>query len=325
MAKGLCIVGDIHISDNPAKYKQATDFFKWFLESPYNSEEYDKLFLGDLYDDPEPSNRCVGAVLGFIYSLLGKKLIITGNHDRKPETNALEVFTALKDVTLYDRDTEVDINGLKCLLLPHMDPEVLGLPPLTDYYNEQVSKIYSKNTYDYVFHHLEDETKHFGDKFVDLSNIKGVIVAGHVHTADITEGGHYLGSVCKNSSAEKDDHKYIAYIDYSSKRISLEEIPSFLEYGALEYPNLPSHFDGTTLYTVTKAPTKQDALVFYTKEFANHGGTFYPLLIVSLRNEILYNENNNTKEIISESDYLDKYATENKVSDSILNKCKELI
>lgn len=153
--KGLCVIGDIHTQDNRAKFNQCTSFFQWFLQSEYNTEEWDKLFLGDLYEEAEPSNQSTGAVLLFLYSLKGNIYIVTGNHDRNPDTNALDVYRALKSVTLYDKDTVADIEGLKCLLLPHMDTEVLGLPPMIEYYNNIIADKYSKDSYDFVFHHLK--------------------------------------------------------------------------------------------------------------------------------------------------------------------------
>lgn len=322
--KGLCIIGDIHTQDNPAKLKQCQSFFKWFLESEYNTEEWDKLFLGDLYEDPEPSNQSTGAVLLFLYSLKGSIHIVTGNHDRNPDTNALDIYRALQSVTVYDRDTEVDLGGLKCLLLPHMDTQSLGLPPMTEYYNTVIPEKYTKDSYDYIFHHLEDDTKHFGEKFVDTSVLKGKVVAGHVHTADIKEGGHYLGSVCKNSKDERNDTKLLGCISYDTKKISYVDIPSFLEFETLEYPNLPESFDKNTLYTILKAPTKRDALDFYTREFANHGQEFHTLKIVSAKDEVLYEEGP-TKEVKTEAEYLTLFCSENNIKQSVLSKCLELV
>ena len=323
--KGLCVIGDIHTSDNPAKYKQCSDFFKWFLGTEYNSDDWDKLFLGDIFDEAEPSNQCIGLVLGFLYSLKGLKYIITGNHDRNPATNALEIYLALDSVTLITKDTEMDIEGYKCLMLPHMDTENLGLPPMTQYYNQKIKDEYSKHKYDFIFHHLEDDSKHFSSDFVDTSSLKGKFLAGHIHTADVLEGGHYLGSVCKNSKDEAEDTKYLACISYSEKKkVDYVEVPSFLEYDSLEYPNLPESYDKTTLYTITKAPTKRDALMHYEKEFENHGSVFYPLKIINIRNEIIYEEGGNG-ELQSERDYLNLYGSENNIKQSIIDKCMELL
>lgn len=134
-----------------------------------------------------------------------------------------------------------------------------------------------------------------------------------------------MGSVCKNSKDEKDDQKLLGCISYDTKQISFVEVPSFLEFQTLEYPNLPESFDKNTLYTITKAPTKRDAIDFYEHEFKTRGKEFNTLKVISVKDEILYEEGVTAETLQSEKEFVTAYCNENNIKASIQAKCLEVL
>ena len=300
----LIIIGDIHLTDNKAKLIQCRHVFDYILNN-YNNNEY--LFLGDVFDTPYPNSNLIKEWLTFITRLNGKKIIITGNHDRNQNINSLSMLECFDDIEVIDEPTIKTICNKKWLLLPHVDNK----GNIYDYYNAYLNDF--DDNFDFIAHHLETDTSHFSEKFVDLSKYRNKceILGGHIHTK--TTG--YLGSVCKTSSAEKNDVKYIAIFD--SNKINYEAIPSFLEYKSINYPEKINNDDlsNNIIWTINNAPSKSIVLDYYKNIVINK---------VVLQDTIV----NNTKLLNNddnEHDYFNDFILENKIDNKIVDKCMEIL
>lgn len=273
---GAIIIGDIHLpsdkKQHPAKFQQCLDFFNWFVHSEHNSCSEDLILLGDLFDNPYPNPESILAVEQFFGALKVNSVhVVTGNHDTDPYENANVILQGIGKefncgLYVYELETMFSLNNgkFKCLAMPHFDGEKYGRRPLWEYYNNMDTE---SPVYNYVFHHLEDTEVFSGDKAINLKRLfpQSKIVGGHVHTETISHGGNYLGSVCKNSSAERNDTKVIGIINYADGSFRVESIPNFMDYVDVDYPNVVEKPKKPTIYLINKAPNRPEAESFYGK------------------------------------------------------------
>jgi hypothetical protein len=271
----LIVLGDIHHvseEESPAKYFQCTEFFKWFTESKYNNKDTTLLFEGDLSDKSIPHSSVNDDIHNFIERdcISENKIILQGNHDMSLSKGYYFAYLAGRGITIISKPTSMEIDNINCLLLPHYDYLQSDIKiPMYEYYNNLPEDI-SKQKYDFTFGHIMDETKAFGNTklYCDLSYIEtGVRVFGHDHTCDMINGGNYLGAVTLNSSNEKGRTPYIAIIDTDTKEYNLIEIPKWLDYNEVIYPNdLPSPIANYTIYSVKDSIDKKETIDYYSKQ-----------------------------------------------------------
>ena len=342
--KGVKVIGDLHIPKNKVdndrknecKFVQCQKFIEWFIKSEHNDSEYDGVFLGDIFDVYNPDSDSISLFMYFLMNLKFKHIyIITGNHDRNPSYNILDIVKSLDKCTVIDTPTLFKLNDVNCLALPHMDSTLENqIGDMFDYYNEYLKTINSDEI-NFVFHHLETDESHFGEKYVDLTkfrnNPKCFIVGGHVHSETVSNGGGYLGSVVMNSSSEKNDTKYIGHILYEDCSYTPIKIPKFMKYVDLIYPNETEINNKNDVddeipivFSVSNAPTKKEAEDFYNKLYESKLSNFcYRRITTSLIEEL---ENNNEEESsINTENYIHTYCVENNISNSIESKIMEIV
>jgi len=265
----LIVLGDIHFRDLvSADRKQpfqlaVRKFFDWFCGSKYNSPEYILLFLGDLTE--KSINQ--GELNDFFIELFTKRiktkkiLILSGNHDMNREGSNLSTFRSLDNIDIFDEPCSMVIDNTTFLMLPHLQK---NMKKTYENLPEEITGLF----YDYAFAHLMDETKDFGGgKGIDLSylNIKQRVF-GHDHNFDLDKGGNYLGSISPNSYTERDSKKYIYEIDTETKEGNYIEVPVFLGYKEVEYPNpLPESEYDYTIWTIKESLDKGQTILFYSK------------------------------------------------------------
>lgn len=262
----MLVIGDLHLTENWIKRLQVENFMNWLNKQDCLINSKTIILLGDLFEIPTPPAYLVAFYLQLFSRAWADKniIIVRGNHDVNLEEDSLDHFSYMDNVTIVKDLKELDIEGHKCLLLPHYNHEGTNKPPMHEYYSSL------KGSYDYIFAHVMDETQSMGGlikNVCDLSNIKGKKLFGHVHTPNVKQGGNYLGSAIKNSSTEKSDNKILALI----KEESLEfiDVPSFMEYETVDYGEDISNKDTLVLLNVLNAPTKNEAQTFYETKYKN--------------------------------------------------------
>jgi len=275
----LIVLGDIHDRDLFSSGRKqpfqlaVRKFFDWFCKSKYNSPEYILLFLGDLTE--KSINQ--GELNDFFIELFTKRiktkkiLILSGNHDMNREGSNLSTFRSLDNVDIFDEPCSMVIDNTTFLMLPHLQK---NMKKTYESLPEEITGL----SYDYAFGHLMDETRDFGGgKGIDLSylNIKQRVF-GHDHNFDLDKGGNYLGSVSPNSYTERDSKKYIYEIDTETKEGNYIEVPVFLGYQEVEYPNpLPEKKYKYVIWTVKESLDKGQTIKFYEKECEKSGEEFF--------------------------------------------------
>lgn len=308
----MVVIGDLHLQEKWIKRQQTERAIAWLKEQEPIKAASILVLLGDLFEVAYPSVDLVVFYFQLFKDWKDKTIyILEGNHDCNLETNALDFFKTFDNVKVIKTAQEIEIEGKKCLFLPHYDYENTDKEPMHIAYSAM------SGTYDYIFAHVTDETQCFGGNlFCNLSNIKGQRLFGHVHSPDVQKGGSYLGSIIKNSSTEKDDQKYYAVIDDAGYH--LMEVPSFMEYETVRYGDDVVCKDKLAFINVLDAPTKAEAEAYYETKFPNSRCN----KVITKRQQMLSTEVVNTE---SEESNFETFCEEKQISEDVQDICKKVL
>ena len=323
----LVVAGDIHLCDKHPKYDNAIDTLNFiFNDKNLNNENNEILFLGDLVEI-NSSFECFEVFVDFFVnkSKFSKIFLLQGNHDAINQSTVLSLFKPLKNVEVIQEWKIIDFYNTKILALPFYNHEgVASKKSMVETYshlyeNEEIKDV----EFDYCCGHLEDETNHFSKKFCDLSQLKVKhFLHGHIHTCNLQNGGRYLGSACMNSSTEHGNTKYLAIIDGETKEYELIEVPKYLEYYTVEYPNkLEKPKTKYAIFTVKNVLDKNVALEEYSKQAKEMGFEFYTNKV--LKQRVTEVEIDDVEK--SEKPTFQRFAKSAGLSNEIFDICNEVI
>jgi len=320
-------VGDLHHTDKAPKCFQVPMFFDWLSKQPYYTKSTTLILTGDLVESVFETHETIAYFIDLFLNILpfGSIIIVEGNHDKNLDTNLTDVFRPIKKVKVISEDELITLGKTSFLLLPHFDHEGTDLEPMNVYY----SKIHEKypDKIDYCIHHLTDQTAP-GKIKCDLSKLNvGRFRAGHIHKEDVSKGGNYLGSVTLNSISESGKTPLISLVDVYTGEEKLIEVPKFLEYAEVTYPeDLPkSPVTLYTLFTVKDSLSKKESIDFYRKQAESLGYTFYPRRIFSKKvNEALALDHK-SKDKMSDKEYFTLYKGKSKLTPEVTSILEEII
>lgn len=320
----MIVVGDIHLQDKEPKKSQSLDFLEWLFNQEFNNKENILLILGDLCEI-NASFEMFGEYVNFFTnkSKFKKIICLQGNHDAVNQSTILSIFKPLKNVEVITEYTSYEIENIKCLFLPHYNHEGTKKDSMIDCYSN-LYKEFEDVSFDYGFAHIEDETEHFSKKFCDTSklNVK-TWMNGHIHVPTIQNGGHYLGSPILNSFTESGKTPYIASINLENKEYELIEVPKFLEYYEVTYPEkLPKIDTKYALFLVRDSIDKETTIEEYSKQAEELGYKFYTRRILSKKS---VSDIDSNVENVDNICTFDVFAKEKEISDDIADICKEII
>ena len=326
----LIVVGDIHLQESQPKKNQCLDILNWIFDSDFNNENNSLLFLGDLCEINSPYELYEVYVDLFVNrSKFETIFIVEGNHECANQSTVLSLFRPLKNVEVITEWKAWKYYNCNLLFLPFYNHEGTDKKSMIEEYSNLGGKIATFNgeefsdKFDYGFGHIEDDTEHFSKKFCDTSKLKvKTWMNGHIHTANIQNGGHYLGACTLNSSTESGRTPYIAKINGETKEYELIKVPKFLEYYEVEYPNkLPKITTKYGLFLVKNSLDKNTTLEEYTKQAKELGFEFYARKIMNKKSKVLeVDEIGNTEKLT-----FDDFAKTVGLEDSISDICKEVI
>lgn len=321
MSHKLIVCGDIHLQCREPKKSQCLDFLNWLFNQDFNNENNSLLFLGDLCEINSPYELYEVYVDYFVnHSKFEQIFILQGNHDCANISTVLSLFRPLPKVKVITEWCYKNYYNTSLLFLPHFNHESTDKKSMVETYSNLYNEI--NDEFDYGFGHIEDNTEHFSKKFCDTSKLKvKTWLNGHIHTENITKGGHYLGSATLNSSTESGNTKYLAIIDGETKEYELKEIPKFMEYYEVEYPNkLPKIETKYGIFLVKNALDKNIVVEEYSKQAKEMGFDFYTRRI-SIKKAV--EDNTLTKK--SEKPTFDQFAKSVELKDEISDICKQII
>lgn len=260
----LIIIGDPHTREESPYNIAVEKFTAWIDKQPWNNPNNVGLFLGDIFHKymPTPPENDLAIHL-FKDCLHFKKIIILcGNHDRKRDINALEVFNSFKNVQVIYKPTIEMIENISCLFLPHYDPHYYS--DLTtmkqDYIKDGlVSKFPGIDSVEYVFGHFSNSSL-FGEE-IDTSWLPAKKVLGHVHVASL--GKDFIGTPYITRSDEKGQKGRVLSIDLSTQKEEYIPVPVFMDYKTIKYGERLENSDITYFLDIEDAPDEDSAKAFY--------------------------------------------------------------
>ena len=322
--------GDLQIYKSNSEYNKDSARFNavklytdWVINNPkLNNKETIYFSLGDFFERALPSPE--EYELGMYYLSQGKwqeKYILGGNHcySRIKDTYSIQPFSKLKDTTLIFKPEELDIEGISCLCLPYFYDNVYSdLKPMKEEYESLVGD------YDIIATHIQDEnnTMFGNNQSINISKLKGQRIQGHLHAIKDNKDG-YVNSPLANTKAEILDKRYCFLYDIETKTIEKIEIPNFLNYSEVVYPEpitVNKEENSYTLYTIREVTDKQTVIDFYRQTNPN----IYIKEIVKKKLQTMTEqyESQAQKSIL---DFFNEYSQENKLNQEVQSIITELL
>lgn len=267
----IAVLGDIHFRDDKEYFSRASEeFLKWFKKWKRNVEGNTLILAGDLVESSLLSGNVAEYLERLVkYSNFNSIHICCGNHDKRKYHNddqlAYQFFKNKENIYIYERPTEVSIEGKKVLFLPYF----VGLnnygKTMSEYYGGISTNLKFSNNYDLVVGHFcGDDASYFGGSDcvcnLDKINTKKLIL-GHIHTRGINPEV-YIGSVfaCKKNENDKTRCAMILEGDTWME----ERLPEFIEFLSVIYPHpLPPSKAVIPVYTVLNCKSESIALSKY--------------------------------------------------------------
>ena len=318
----LVVCGDIHLQCREPKKSQCLDFLSWLFNQDFNNENNSLLFLGDLCEINSSYELYEVYVDYFVNrSKFEQIFILQGNHDCANISTVLSLFRPLPRVKVITNWEIIKFYNCNLIMLPHFNHEGTDKVSMIELYSNLYKTVTEE--FDYGFGHIEDDTQNFSRHYPSTKNLKvKQWMNGHVHTATIQNGGNYLGSATLNSSTEHGNTKYLAIIDGETKEFDLKEIPKFMEYYTVEYPNkLEKPKTRYAIFTVKGVLDKNVALEEYSKQAKEMGFEFYTNKV--LKQRVTEVEIDDVEK--SEKPTFDKFAKTVGLSNEVFDICNEVI
>lgn len=323
------VVGDLHLQRAEPKHSQTIMFLDWLFSQSFNCKDNCLTLLGDLCNiGAEP--ELLGIYVDYFEnkSKFSSIEILQGNHDCNLVSTILSVFAPLKNVRVITQPETTEQGGISFLYLPFYNHEGKNIKSMKDRYSSLHTEKDFGGTFDYGFGHIEDDTNHFSNSYPDTSKLRvKQWLNGHIHTENVTKKGHYLGSPILDSVTESGKKPLIAVIDIDKNELSYVEVPKFLEYYSVKYPeDLPEVTTPLALFYVEDSIDKEETKKFYSEQSRKKGFEFYARRIVKKKaKKDLEDIGEKDYEEKTPMEYFDDYAEEYKVEDAVADICREII
>ena len=267
----LFLEGDLQIHSTKSQYDNSSihyearkNYIDWVLNNPkLNNEDVTYISLGDLYEHSVPDPRSVQLGVYYMSNLKCRlKIIIAGNHDydRNKKSYSIDPLAEIKGVTIVKEFKKLTFANSKIAILPYFyDFVYKDKGSMKEYYESL------EGNYDFILHHFEDETQDFGSGKGIKLKLKGERIGGHIHVG----GKGYLESPIPNKTSEMLEKRNVILLDTSTKQKELVELPDFLRFETIDYPNDIDNFNTNTYYTLSEVTDKEIALNHYKEKYPN--------------------------------------------------------
>jgi hypothetical protein len=142
--------------------------------------------------------------------------IIIGNHDlwskSASEINSIRPFRYIPNVSVYDKTTKIEHDGVKLLMMPYIDNRL-----------DQINHINSNKDCDYLFCHSDlngckmhlTSVAHKNSDKIDIENFStfNKVYSGHIHLVQRNKNFTFVGSIFQMDRNDFGDQKGIFVID----------------------------------------------------------------------------------------------------------------
>jgi len=247
MAK-IAVLTDIHFGvkkNSDIFLKSQMDFFtEQFI--PYLEENniQDILFLGDLFDNRNNINT---KVMNDVYELFSNKLnkfniiLLIGNHDSYFNTNldinSLKFFKNFKNVTLIEKMTTLNVQGLDIVFVPWITDDEEFKKEIVNYSNDVCMghfelKGFSFSSSNICLNGMSDE---------NLSNFK-LVFSGHFHTRSVKKVGNneiiYIGTPFQITRADIGEDRGFVILDTETLKYEFINNNASMKFIKINYPDI---------------------------------------------------------------------------------------
>jgi len=316
MKNKIIIFGDDHIRYDEPFFSAKKDYFQWVIQQDFNNKDNIAIHVGDLFHSNHPTPREYDLAYWFLQKLrFSKVFILSGNgiheYNRVKETYAIKPLDRIDNVEIIIKPQESKLGNLNILFLPWIPSRYYNDMTMREWYEGLPEK-----EYDYIFGHFAH--KEFYGTEIDISQLKGKKRMGHIHVPD----DEYVGVNTITRADEKGIHCRLNCIDMFTGEEELIEIPKFLDYYEVEYPNkLPDNIEARySIWTVTNAPSKEKAEQKYSYIYIKN---------IVLDNKSLSRSNNKNTNITGKKasirEYFDFFIQDYGISKEIEKKLRSVI
>lgn len=231
---------DLHLKNNSGFF-QAQQKFLNYLNKMYSEEIL--VLGGDIFDVVYPHWYVYRFFVSFLENRNNRTYINVGNHEfSKVRKSPLLGLATIENVCVIFNESEIEIEGMNCLFLPHQ-------------YNmkhyENLEGEYSK-----IFCHFTPEKFSFGKEYINIDKLKGDKIYGHIHDRFIDkEKQLYLSGV--HYPTRKGETSNPIFRITKENGIEDIQVPEFLRIEEIDFniPLLPENKDN--LYIINNCPNKQ--------------------------------------------------------------------
>jgi len=333
MGNKIIIMKDLHERLKEPFLSAQIDLAEWVYKQEWNNENNYFLQLGDLYHFYNPSPKVHANVIDLFENKLRfkKKIVIAGNnrheYNRSKKEYVIEAVEKLKNVETDYKPTIRDIEGFKFLTLPWFYDSIhkdLGI--MKDYYNSLPEK-YSKESYDYIFYHLEDETINFdGEGVIDLSYINTKKrLGGHIHKK---QKNYNLGMPILSRYDEKDEPNELLMIDLHTKEETIIKVPKFIDYYEINYGKeiIEKDYEAKyMIFDITNCPDMKKTELDYIEKYKDNTHIYFRKFEVKLSdNESIDNQVFDIKNNVTIPELMKQFFINNKTDKQVQDKIKEV-
>ena len=254
----IIILGDLHLrADHPWFIEAVNHFLDWFEKWELNNPLNELVFLGDLVESPING----GIVVDFLERLekcnrFFKLHIIVGNHDFKRIDKIYQLsYDFLKrkrNIVIYEKKTDVVIQGISCLMLPFLVPTI-DIPSPYKYYSELSNNPKENFKRDVIFGHVQDGNFPGVSSVKNLEKLSDRICLGHIH---VRVHKNYLGSIFPLDYSQKGQRYFRTYEKINDTIVEKEHnLPNFLEFKVIDYEEDIETGDAlTSVYVINNCP-----------------------------------------------------------------------
>lgn len=232
----IIVLGDLHFrADHPWFMEAAERFLSWFEDWEENNPNNQLVLLGDLVETPTNG----GIVVDYLerlyrYSKFDHIHVIVGNHDFKRIDKkyqlAYKFLERKHEVTIYNKKSEVTIQGIDCLMMPYLVSTV-KMPSPNRFYSNLWKKLKEKK--DIAFGHLQDINSTLPGGIKNLDKLADKVCLGHIHTR---VHYNYLGSIYPLNHGQNGQRCYRSYEILNGILMEIDhKLPNFLEFIIINY------------------------------------------------------------------------------------------
>ena len=163
----IIAVGDIQIQNQDPFRNSALKFLQWLLD---NHKEDTILQIGDFFDKSSIHHDLVDKILEILIQFKDFR-IASGNHDMSDRLgNILLPLRHHKNLTIYTKQTEFEIDGISFIVLPSLS------------YNEKEEYEKIEGTWDYSLCHFTPIQEAYGEEGIELKFKTNVAhLFAHIH------------------------------------------------------------------------------------------------------------------------------------------------